>query len=351
MRDIIQKILEIAVNAPSGSNSQPWKFKVLGNRIDVYALPEKDHPILNYRNRGTWIAHGALLENVIISAAEFGYKTSYIVFPDKNNPNLTVRIELLKGEIQKDPLFPFIPVRATNRKKYERTPLSFDQKKSLTETVKEIGHGTLRLVEGKEEIQTLGEAGSMNEVVMLEDETLHKLFFNEIVWTKKQEERGGGLYLKTMEFKPPQVVALKIFRHWPVMKILNKIGIARAIARGNAKIYSSAAAMGAIIVGDKDEEFFHAGILLERIWLKASSMGLSLQLITGVLFFWQRIQAGLDKEFSKEHIELVREAYKKTAAVFGVQNELIALMFRIGKDGEPSARSFKSEPDIFYINE
>ena len=32
-KEDIKKILEIAANAPSGSNSQPWKFKVKDNQI------------------------------------------------------------------------------------------------------------------------------------------------------------------------------------------------------------------------------------------------------------------------------------------------------------------------------
>ena len=74
MEEDIKKILEISVNAPSGSNSQPWCFEVKNNKVNIIMLPEKDHPILNYHNRGTLIAIGALIENIIITASSLGIK-------------------------------------------------------------------------------------------------------------------------------------------------------------------------------------------------------------------------------------------------------------------------------------
>ena len=98
----IKKIIEVAVNAPSGSNSQPWRFKVREGVIEIIAEPEKDHPILNFRNRGTWIAHGALIENIVILASAFGYKAGVSIFPNKNEKNITARISLIANHVVKD---------------------------------------------------------------------------------------------------------------------------------------------------------------------------------------------------------------------------------------------------------
>src|SRR3989344_3442769 len=123
MKEDIQKILEAAVNAPSGSNSQPWRFEVSGSEIKIIALPEKDHPILNYRNRGTLVAHGALIENIIISSKAHGYTPILEIFPDHSNKNLTAIFKFEKSTKEIEPVFQFIEARATNRKPYESTPL------------------------------------------------------------------------------------------------------------------------------------------------------------------------------------------------------------------------------------
>lgn len=343
-----RRILEFAVNAPSGSNSQPWRFEVRGSELTVIALPEKDHPVLNYHNRGTWIAHGALIENIKIAAAALGYGTNIRIFPDTRNPNITAYITFVESVPAEEGLFQAIPKRVTNRRPFDPYPLTEEQKKYLLASVREVGEGSeVRFVEEKEKIQRLAIAVAANEIVTLENEKLHKLFFGEIVWNKKEEaKRKMGLYLKTMELKPPQEVALKLFRHWPVMRVLNKLGVARGIAKGNAKIYAKTAAIGAVTVQDSDRDFLTAGRIIERIWLKALKMEFGFHLITGTMFFWQRIALGKSKEFSSEHETLIKSEYDAIESIVGAQGKIVVALFRIGRGGEPTARSTKAPPEI-----
>jgi len=349
-RETIQKILEVAVNAPSGSNSQPWRFRFYRSVLEVVALPEKDHPILNFLNRGTWVAHGALIENISIVAREFGYDAFVTLFPDKSDHHITAKIQFAKLSSPGDPLYRAIPLRVTNRKPYAAIPLSERERGALLTTAKTAQNQSVKAVfiEDSEKIRLLGEAVSVNEVVMFENRLLHKLLFEEIVWTEEEEKkRGCGLYVKTMELKPP-VFIVKLLRFWPLMRMLNKLGVARAIAKDNAKMYTATPMMCAILCGDADEDFINAGRLLERIWLQATLLGLSVHLMTGILFLWQRIASGETKLFSQEHLGLIRKAYHTIASLVGAGSQNIALLFRIGKGDNPSARSVKLAPQILY---
>jgi len=347
-REAVQKILEAGAQAPSGSNSQPWRFDVRGNEIRVWAFPEKDHPILNFRHRGTWVAHGALIENIAIAASALGYKADIKIFPDHSKPNLTAIIGLTASTPRDEPLYHAIPRRATNRKPYKPTPLTFEEKLELLAVNQEDKEDVI-LTEDPDDIRRLGAAMSVNEVVMLEDRKLHKLFFDEIVWTEAEEkERKSGLYLKTMELTPPPQLALKIFKYWPVMHFFNRLGLAEMIAKDNAKVYSAAAAYIGVIVNDSDKEFVTAGRVMERIWLTGTKLGLSVHLLTGVLFLWQRIIAEGGKGFSQKHAELVKRAYGKVASTFKVgDNKMVALLLRIGRGDPPSAKSSKKPPTVY----
>ena len=352
MFEDIKKILNIAINAPSGSNSQPWSFKITGNKLYVYAHPEKDHPILNFHNRGTWIAHGALIENIIIVSRAHGYRTKVTVFPDHNLNNVTAQVEFEKSEVINETLYPAVSLRATNRKFFDQTPLTHNQRQEFLKTVAEVGERVnFKLIEERDQLKALGQAVSVNEIVMFENKKLHQLFVKELVWDEKElAERGSGLYVKTMELKPPQEKALRLFKFWPVMSLLNKVGVARAVAKDNAKNYASCAAMGLITVDNRDEAFITAGRLIERLWLKATAMGLSLHLITGIFFFWQRMQAG-DDIFSPTHIKMIRDAYQSVVDIYKLpENEVIAGLVRIGRGGEPTARSPKKPPVIELVN-
>lgn len=346
-KEEVAKILEDSINAPSGSNSQPWRFEFLNNELRIIAIPEKDHPILNYRNRGTWIAHGALIENITISSKAHGYTPIFAIFPDKNNKNVTAIFKFENSTKEIEPVFEFIKFRATNRKPYKNTPLSEEQKKVFIESAKKIGGVELKIVEDRDKVKKIAEAASINEIVTLENEQLHKLFFDEIVWSREEEKkRGKGLYIDTMELKPPQRLALKILKKWGVMKIFNTLKFARGIAKGNSKTYASCAAILGVITRNEDKDFIAAGRVMERIWLEATRLGLSFHLMTGTLFFHQSFSADSSNRFSDEHKLLIEKGYNETMKAMDCDNGLVALTFRVGYDGEPSALSIKNPPVI-----
>lgn len=341
----IKKMIELGVMAPSGGNSKPWQFRMREDGVDIFGLPEKDHRILNFRDRGTWIAHGALIENMVIAANSLGYEAALQIFPEKKEPHLTARIDFHEGQKRDQALAAAIPGRATNRKPYSPKALTAEEKNALINASKAISGGHMDLVEEKEKIRVLGVASSVNEIVTLEEPELHRLFVHEIAWTAAEEKaRGGGLFLETMELPPPQKFILAhVLRHWGAMNIMGKVGFARMIARDNAKVYSRAAAMGAIIVPDSDSAFIDAGRIMERVWLEATNLGLSVQLLTGVLFMHQRIRSGDPFGLSENHIKMVTGAYGDIASCFPSDGS-IALLFRIGHGDAPSAYSIKTPP-------
>ncbi len=346
----IKKILEIAVDAPSGSNSQPWRFEFKESKLKIFALPEKDHPILNYRNRGTWVALGALLENLSIASEGCGYQAKILILPDFSESKCVSEI-LFSSIKERESIFArAISKRITNRKIYRDQPLSEDQKNFL---FKDIPLERIAFTESTEGKGNIGKALSMNEVVMLGDQKLHQLFFDEIVWSEKEElERKSGLYLKTMELKPPQEKLLRLLKNWKIMSVLNRIGFPYVIARDNAKVYSSGSLLVSVIVDDNDVDFIEAGRLMERIWLRAVSLGLSGQIVSGIPFLWQRLVLGNDNQFlSTQHQALVREAYDVLIKNFAIKNGIISLVLRLGFADPPSTRSSRLIPNIRFLDE
>lgn len=345
-RDDIEKIIKAGSLAPSGSNSQPWKFFVKDGVITVYALYENDHPVLNYRNRGTLLAQGALLENIDTAAAALGYTAHVRLFP-KGGENPVSEITFTEATPTKHALADAIAKRAINRKPYKKKPLSTD----LREQFMEQGDGVdVKLVDDKKAIATMAEAASVSERVMFEDQGLHKLLIEEIVWTEEDERvKKSGLFLKTMELSAPQRAVLKMVKAWPATKLANKLGFSKMIARGNAAIYRSTALMGVILVTDTDKSFIEAGRVMERLWLRATAAGLGFHIMTGVGFFWQRMFLGDGGGFSPKHRTLVQESYdimKKT--VGSNDKKMPVVVFRIGYGGEPTARSSKKDPEIVF---
>lgn len=351
MKDIIQKILDIAVYAPSGDNSQPWEFIVKNNEIKIFNIPDKDNPYLNFQQSGSYVAHGALIENIVIAASQYGYAAEINLFPNPQEPDLVAVIKLEKTSPREELFYPFIKERCTNRKPYENRKLSEGQKRSFMHAPEEVGEGgKVILVDEEDKMKIIGEASSAMEQIALETKFLHKLFFADIVWTEKEEqEKKCGLYLKTMELPPPVQILFKVLKYWPAMNILNKIGFAKMAAKGNAKLYASGGAFGIVVTdGDSAKDFINAGRLTQRVWLKTTKMRLGLHPVTGILFLARRVIAGEAKELSEEHIQLIKKSYETIKSAFGVENGVIAMAFRIGYADKPSAKCSRKPPEIVF---
>ncbi|MBI2038646.1 MAG: nitroreductase, partial [Candidatus Nealsonbacteria bacterium] len=197
----LRKIIELAIYAPSGENCQPWRFEVRGDEIDIFNIPERDQSPYNFDQRGSLVAHGTLIENVLIASSTSGYKTKLDIFPEAHDRNLVARIVFEKSSTKEEPLYPYIKIRCTNRKPYKKDiKLTPEQKSEILASANEVGEGAVKLTEDPHEIGALAKVGSMNERLVFENPHLHNFLFTHINWTKHEEmKKRLGFYIKTLE--------------------------------------------------------------------------------------------------------------------------------------------------------
>ncbi len=120
--DKLRYLLNYAVLAPSGHNSQPWLFKILGDNLELYADRTRALPVCDPQDRELIMACGAALLNLRLALRHFGYEGTVQTFPDKKEPDLLARVsfgEKRKPTAEDDLLFRAIPQRHTNRKPFE----------------------------------------------------------------------------------------------------------------------------------------------------------------------------------------------------------------------------------------
>lgn len=344
-RDSIVRWLNRAVHAPSGDNSQPWRFKIDGNVVTMFNIPSADATPFNFRQHGSFLAHGAVIENLSLIAHEEGYEARVHLLPDE--ANATARITFVPGRKSPSPLAKAIEDRATNRKLYKKTPLQEGHRKELVDSVAGAQGIGLRFVTDTNAIATLARAISTNERLIIENRAVHDFIFGVIRWTRDEECAKPGLYLRTMELPPPvQFIFRHVLRHWFFANLLGSLGLSRIVASQSAQVYSSSSAIGAIILtGESDADFIAAGRAFQRLWLTATSLNMRLHPVTALPYLMQRLNAGEADMFSEKHQALIRYANKEIGNAFDLpDNKHIAMLFRIGYGEEPTAKSAKSPP-------
>lgn len=273
LEDKILNILNGALNAPSGDNSQPWRFSIKENTLEIFNDESKTNPIFDSKQYGAYIGHGCLLRNIREVAANAGLQTEVDYFPEKDRI-LVSRIKFMPDESSSSDLAQFVQERQTNRSHYKNQKLSIEEKEFFQKE-------NVILLDGEKK-GVAAEYLSKAEKIVFETKELQDIIFKSLVWTPKVEQkRKEGLFIKTLELNPVQQQMLKFAQNRSVLKLLNKIGFSNLVAKSNEETYTASSAIGFIVGQRSPESFLSTGETLEKIWLQAISIGMNLQIMNG----------------------------------------------------------------------
>jgi hypothetical protein len=186
----MQELVRFSSLAASGHNTQPWKFAVTQNAIEIHPDPSRHLPAVDPNDRELWISLGCALENLLIAARATGFS------PQVTYPNATdlIRVDLTTDSLQKSPWFDAIVLRQNTRSIYEGKPLERKILKQLQSLTLEPGIN-LHFELGAAGLETVLEYVNQGNLIQY----ANKDFLNELIawvrFTKKEAlASGDGLY-------------------------------------------------------------------------------------------------------------------------------------------------------------
>jgi hypothetical protein len=278
----------------------------------------------------------------MIASSALGYGANVEAFPDKSNPNFVAQIFFERSEKRDENLYSYIPLRTTNRKPYNAKPLTGAQEATLQDSVSSLGFGEVKILKGdakKDVARIIG----LNDCLVFEIARLHSFLFDHLRWTEEEARKtGDGLYVGTLEIPPLQRPGLRLLGHWPVVRVLNSVGLSKIIGKKANQLALSASAIGIVTVpDDKEINFLEGGRIVQRVWLESTKMGLSFQPMTGLIYLMQRVSAGNTEGLSEKHIGMIRDAEQRLRTAYGINKEAIIMLFRVGYGAPPRARSLR----------
>lgn len=121
--DQLKFLLNYAVLAPSSHNSQPWRFRVKGPEVALYADRTRALPVVDPDDREMIISCGAALFNLRTALHGFGYTAKVRSFPILQEPDLLAVVQMRDRSEASDDwtrLFHAIKRRRTNRNPFEQ---------------------------------------------------------------------------------------------------------------------------------------------------------------------------------------------------------------------------------------
>jgi len=125
-RAVLTECVRTATSAPSLHNSQPWRFRVHGARIDVYADPARRLDVLDPDGREQLISVGAALFTLRLAIRSSGFRSYQALFPEPARPGLVARVTVTGRypvSTAVEALASAVPYRHTNRTPFALTPV------------------------------------------------------------------------------------------------------------------------------------------------------------------------------------------------------------------------------------
>lgn len=114
----IEKILDLARWAPSGDNTQVWRFEILADdHVLVHGFDTRHWCVYDLDGHASQLAVGALLETLAIAATAHGLRADITRRPGTPDTHLLFDVRLVpEASITPSSLLPFIETRSVQRR-------------------------------------------------------------------------------------------------------------------------------------------------------------------------------------------------------------------------------------------
>ncbi len=353
---VVERILDLARWAPSGDNTQPWRFEIISdNELVVHGFDTRDHCVYDLNGRASQIAIGALLENLVIAASSHGLAVNWSLRPDCDETTPTIDVRFSPDpDIKPSSLAAYIPIRATQRRAMKRRPLHPREKMRLVESLGK-DYTVLWLDTPEDRLRTarLMFRNGKVRLTMPEAYEVHK---NVIEWNSQYSE--DRIPDQAVGLNP---LALRLMRwamkSWSTVNFFNTYFAGTVLPRLELDLIPGIFCAGHFaLIANKPPtsitDYLSAGRALQRFWLTATQLGLRLQPEMTPLIFSGYVRESIKFTCVEAVEKKARRLANELAALLGEECvERAVFMGRIGEGKPPKARSIRKALSELLVTE
>ncbi|RAI86033.1 Rv1355c family protein [Algoriphagus yeomjeoni] len=346
-----------ANTAPSGGNSQPWKW-IYDQHGVLHLLHDKSksESLLDYLGTGSLLAFGAALQNFELVASSMGIALTIHEHIQNFGEELIASIEFDSKSnepvnVPNGDLVDGIDMRCTNRKNADRVLL---EKEKLEEfqTIASSDGVNLEIIDDLERLRALTPiVGGMDRLRLLHDQG-YEDFVSEIRWSEEEAlATKDGIDIATLEMGKSERAAVGLVRDPGTIEFFRKNDLGYGLTKISDQTILSASAV-LMFTADKytPGAFLKAGAAIQRVWIKANLSGYSFQPISASLFVFHRVLRETVTGFTENEKRMILQFKNDLNQIFNknLSNQEV-FMVRINKASEPSMRAFRRDVSASLI--
>ena len=305
--EIAKILISFAVCAPSGHNSQPWKFQIVGNTIVISPDFTKRLAVVDSSDKELFISLGCALENMQIAATNYGYLSEYDYTDGK------IIVTFTKSDnCAVDTLFSHIKERHTYRGSFTGEKIPQERIDALKSIDNENGECVRIFEAGTPQADFICRQISEGNTIQMSDTAFKRELLSWMRFNKKHiAQTHNGLCYNVLGFPAtPQPMGRTIVKMALNPKSQNKT---------DDKVNASASHFCILCSnGTSKKDYIALGKTLERVLLTVCGSGLSYN-------------------FSNQACE-IPELTERLRSELGISN-YPAVTLRLGYGGEPKSRA------------
>ena len=263
----LRHLLRYAILAPSRHNAQPWLFEIEGPEVRVYGDWRRALKVADPQGRELVIACGAATHNLEVAAQHFGYASSVEILAGARRDGLLARLRLEERRpptMDDEELFAAVPVRRTNRFAFGSRDVPFGVVTALVREAALRG-GALRVIERSAR-------PLVSELVALGDrqQWSSPRFRSELAaWSRSNgPDEMDGMPGYAHGYSNSASVLHRVL-------VRLRTGLSGEERRDRQYALNTRALLALCTRADTPAEWFVAGQTIQRILLRAVSLGLS----------------------------------------------------------------------------
>lgn len=337
------RILERGRWAPSGDNTQPWRFEIVGDdHLVVHGFDTRDHVVYDLDGHASQLAVGALLETLVIAASAEGLACRIERRPDTPETHLRIDVSFADTHAPPDPLASCIEQRVVQRRPMSPRPLTAEQKTALANALP-AGYSVLWF-EGWARRYRMARLLFDNAKIRLNIPEAYQVHKAVIEWNTRFSEdkipsRAVGVDPLTEKLMRWAMV------RWERVVFLNKWFLGDLAPRIQLDLLPGlfcAAHFGLIAPAPLRgvDDYLAAGRSLQRFWLTATRLGLLVQPEMTPVIFSRYHRRGIAFTGHRHWRDRAGDLNKRLAeALPGGDPDCLFFLGRTGTNPHPDSRS------------
>ncbi len=262
------RMIEYATKAPSGHNTQPWKFKIQENCIEVYPDLNQELPVVDYNHRELYISLGCAVFNICVAASQYGYSYTIEII-DKTSQTI-IKINLEKTPISKNILFKQIEKRQTNRNIYTGKSIDNDTLMQLQKLHKKGDIGIYYFKNGNPNFQIIKENILKGNEIQMNDPQFKKELISWIRFNKQEvDKHQNGLTYEVMGSPSvPNFIGKRIINFFLTATKQNKMDTEKIDSSSHFVLFTTQS--------NTVKEWIHLGVSLQKLLLKFTELEIAI---------------------------------------------------------------------------